>query len=103
MKHCKPCEGGMAALSKSEAVSLHQTIETWELSEKQISKSYLFKNFAKAMEFVNRVAAIAESEGHHPDLLIHDYKKVKITLWTHAVGGLTENDFILAEKIDALG
>ena len=67
---------------------------------KQISKEYKFQDFIGAINFVNKVADIAEMEGHHPDIQIH-YNKVVLELWTHAIGGLSENDFILAAKVDA--
>ena len=74
----------------------------WEVAEgKKIFRRFSFKNFKEAMAFVNKVADIAESEGHHPDIFV-SYNKVKITLFTHAIGGLSENDFILAAKIEKL-
>jgi 4a-hydroxytetrahydrobiopterin dehydratase len=99
-KKCKPCEGGIPALNKAQAEGLTRSLKGWTLGDRDISKDYLFGDFAAALAFVNRVGEIAESEGHHPDILLHQYKHVKITLWTHAVGGLTENDFIVAAKID---
>ena len=74
----------------------------WNLDERGVKlyREYKFKDFVEAMKFVNKVAEIAESEGHHPDIQIH-YNKVLIELWTHAIGGLSENDFILAAKVDA--
>lgn len=81
---------------------LSQTLG-WALAEdkKSIKKEFSFKDFVQAMAFVNKVAEIAESEGHHPDLHIF-YNKVKIELSTHAIGGLSENDFIVAAKVNAL-
>lgn len=76
-------------------------ISGWSLSGKWIIKEFQFKNFVEAMKFVNRVADLAEEEGHHPDIHIH-YNKVRFDIWTHAIDGLSENDFILATKIDAL-
>lgn len=72
------------------------------VEEKAIRKNFVKANFTKALEFVNQIAAIAESEGHHPDLRLHDWKQVEVTLSTHAIGGLSENDFILAAKIEAI-
>ena len=69
---------------------------------KMLAKSFRFKNFVEAMQFVNKVAEIAEQEGHHPNIFMHDYRKVKLTLYTHAIKGLHENDFILAAKIDEI-
>ncbi len=100
-KRCKPCEGGTPPLSKEEAKKLHKEIPKWKLEEKRISRHFEFKNFSEAMNFVNKVADIAEEECHHPDIKIF-YNKVDIDLWTHAVNGLSENDFIVAAKIDEL-
>ncbi len=100
---CMACEGGVTAFSKEEAEILIKQIPGWELSEnvKAINKKYSFKNFKEALVFVNKVGSISESEGHHPDIHLTDYKKVSINLSTHAIGGLSQNDFILAAKIDA--
>ncbi|MSU60722.1 MAG: 4a-hydroxytetrahydrobiopterin dehydratase [Candidatus Staskawiczbacteria bacterium] len=73
----------------------------WALEDKKIKKQFKFEDFVKAMEFVNKIAVLAEEEGHHPDIAIN-YSKVEITLWTHFVKGLSENDFILAAKIDSI-
>ena len=75
---------------------------SWVLEKKSISRGFVFKDFAKAIEFINKVAEIAESEGHHPDMKLHSYKEVQIDLSTHAINGLSGNDFILAAKIDKL-
>ena len=101
-KKCIPCEGGMDPLTKEEAGKYLSQVEGWNMTEggKKISKEFKFQDFIGAVDFVNRVADVAEMEGHHPDIEIH-YNKVKITNWTHAIGGLSENDFILAAKIDA--
>ncbi len=100
---CKACDGGVTAFGKEEAEILIKQIPGWELSEdgKFISKKYSFKNFKEALAFVNMVGGIAESEGHHPDIHLTDYKNVSINLSTHAIKGLSQNDFILAAKIDA--
>lgn len=100
-KKCRPCEGGVPPLGVEETKTLLRGVTGWRLNGVQIEKEFTFKDFVQNMSFVNRVAEIAENEGHHPDLLIH-YNKLKVTLWTHAVSGLTENDFIVAAKIDAL-
>jgi 4a-hydroxytetrahydrobiopterin dehydratase len=73
----------------------------WYLNGKWITKEFAFKNFVAAMQFVNKVAEIAEGEGHHPDIHIH-YNRVRFDIWTHAIDGLSENDFILAAKIDGI-
>ncbi len=100
---CMACEGGVKAFSREEAGILIKQITDWELSEegKFIHKKYSFQNFKEAIAFVNKVGALAESEGHHPDIYLRDYKFVELTLSTHAIGGLSQNDFILAAKIDA--
>jgi 4a-hydroxytetrahydrobiopterin dehydratase len=79
-------------------------LEGWRLTDdqKRIRKEWTVKNFMAAIDFFNRIAAIAEEDGHHPDLHVESYRKVAIELWTHAIGGLSENDFILAAKIDRL-
>ncbi len=102
-KHCKPCEGGMPPATKEEAEILLKRVADWRLSPdgKTIERSFKFKNFAEALDFVNKVGAIAEEEGHHPDIGLH-WGRVEISLTTHAIGGLSENDFILAAKIDRL-
>lgn len=102
-KKCVPCEGGTPPLSP-EAVSeyMKKLSTAWEaIQDKKISRQFAFADFRKAIDFVNKVAALAESEGHHPDIHIF-YNKVTIDLWTHAIGGLSENDFIVAAKIEAI-
>ncbi len=101
-KRCVPCEGGVPPLSVEEAQELIQNVEGWTISPdaRQISRSWTLKNFMAGIEFFNKVAAIAEEEGHHPDLHLEGYRHARIVLWTHAVGGLTENDFIIAAKIN---
>ena len=99
-KHCVPCEEGGEALSPREAEELLKEIKGWEIEEyKKIFKNFRFKDFKEAMVFVDKVAGVAEAEGHHPDIHIF-YNKVTIELWTHAVKGLSRNDFILAGKVD---
>lgn len=102
-QHCKPCEGGVAPLSKADAEATMKHVAGWALAEsgKAISRNFTFKNFKEAMAFVNKVAEIAETEGHHPDIHVW-WNKVKLELSTHAVGGLTTNDFILATAINNL-
>ena len=102
-KKCIPCEGlGMKPFTREEAEKYLPDVPGWELSDDtlKISKEFKFKDFIGAINFVNKVAEVAESEGHHPDIEVH-YNKVRLTNWTHAIGGLSENDFILAAKIDA--
>jgi len=111
-KKCVPCEGGVPPLTHKEIGELMPQVPGWELKEEEnpnlkklgaaakISKEYKFKDFIGAVNFVNKVAEIAEGEGHHPDIAVH-YNKVTLELSTHAILGLSENDFILAAKIDA--
>jgi len=102
-KKCVACEGGAVPLNRIEAEVLLKQISGWNLSEdgKIISRDFKFKNFVEAMDFANKITTIAESEGHHPDLLV-SWGRVVVSLTTHAIRGLSENDFILAAKIDAL-
>lgn len=100
-KKCLPCEGGVEKLKEKEAQGLLKEIPGWELKKDQIFRKLKFKNFLAAMTFINQMADLAEAEGHHPDFTVH-YNQVEITIWTHAIGGLSENDFILAAKINAL-
>ena len=100
-KKCVPCEGDTPAFTPEEIQEYIPKLKSgWEvLDNKKIKKEFIFKDFKQAMAFINRVADIAEAEGHHPDIRIF-YNRVMIDLWTHAVMGLSENDFILAAKID---
>lgn len=102
-KKCKPCEGGIPPLNKKEVEEYMKNIHgDWKVSgNKKISKEYSFVNFKHTIDFVNKVADLAEEEGHHPDLHVY-YGKVVIELSTHAINGLSENDFIMAFKIDKL-
>jgi len=97
-KKCKPCEGGTPPLTEEQANELLKQIPNWEIKDDHVFRQFKFKNFRESISFVNKVAEIAEEEGHHPDIAIH-YNKVAIELWTHAVNGLSENDFIVAAKI----
>jgi len=100
-KRCLPCEGGVPALSEAEARRLHAETPAWTLADQRLRRRFVFADFSAAMGFIVRIALLAESEGHHPDFTVH-YRQVDVELWTHAVGGLSENDFILAAKIDLL-
>jgi len=101
-KKCKPCEGGTPPLTPQEAGRYLSGVPGWQMEEdKKIKKEFRFKDFSGSMDFVNRVAKVAEEEGHHPAIFI-TYNKVRITLTTHALGGLSENDFIMAAKLDQL-
>jgi 4a-hydroxytetrahydrobiopterin dehydratase len=101
-KRCVPCEGGVPKLSREEAEAILKNVEGWALAPdaSRISRSWTVKDFMAAIDFFNKVAALAEEENHHPDLHLEGYRKVTIALSTHAVKGLTENDFILAAKIN---
>jgi len=103
-KKCVPCEGGVPPLTKAEAAALCTKLHAdWSVAEdgKSLRRSLKFRDFYRAMSFVNAVAHIANSEDHHPDLEIgYDYCRIRYT--THAIGGLSENDFICAAKIDLL-
>ena len=101
-KKCEPCEGGVRPYSREEAKSQLQQLEGWTLTPdgKRIRKEWKVKDFMAGIDFFNRCAELAEEEGHHPDLHLEGYRNVSIELWTHAIGGLSENDFILAAKID---
>jgi 4a-hydroxytetrahydrobiopterin dehydratase len=103
-KRCTPCEGGRPALPRAEAERLARSLPGWALASdaKRISRSWTVKNFIAGIDFFNKVAALAEDEGHHPDLHLEGYRNLSIAIWTHAAGGLTENDFILAAKIDQI-
>lgn len=103
-KHCIPCESGEPPVSTEREKELKKQIPAWMVLDDgthKLRRQFSFKDFKEAMGFVNKVAAVAESEGHHPDIYIF-YNKVQIDLYTHAVGGLSENDFIVAAKIDEL-
>jgi 4a-hydroxytetrahydrobiopterin dehydratase len=101
-KNCVPCRGGVPALHGTALHDLSHQLPNWKVvDEHQITRAFKFPDFKSALDFVNRVGAVAEEQGHHPDIFLA-WGKVEITLWTHAVNGLTESDFILAAKIDAL-
>ena len=102
-KKCIPCEGGTPPLTIEEVSKLLPQVPDWNVDSdvKHLSKQYKFKNFAEAMAFANKIAEIAEKENHHPDLTV-SWGKVGVELTTHAIGGLSENDFILAAKIEEL-
>lgn len=103
-KKCLPCEGGVDACSLPEAQGQLAQLSGWYLTHEgqRIRKDWTVKDFLTGLDFFNRVAVIAEEDGHHPDLHLAGYRNLSIELWTHAIGGLSENDFILAAKIDAL-
>jgi 4a-hydroxytetrahydrobiopterin dehydratase len=100
-KHCQPCEGGTPHLAKESVESLLISFRGWEHLDGSIVKRFEFKNYYQTMAFVNAVAWIAHSEDHHPDLEV-SYRYCRVRYSTHAVGGLSENDFICAAKVEAL-
>ena len=104
-KKCVPCEGGTPPINVEEAMKLQNEVPKWQLAKIEgvdaLERKFTFKDFAEAMAFVNKVAELAEKEGHHPNFDIR-WNKVRLTLWTHAIGGLSENDFIVAAKVDRL-
>jgi 4a-hydroxytetrahydrobiopterin dehydratase len=100
-ERCVPCEGGTPPLSEAEARGLLAELgDGWQLANggKALTRELKFKDFAQAMAFLNRLADVAEAEGHHPDFCLHGWNQVSLTLATHAIGGLSRNDFILAAK-----
>src|SRR6185503_7428803 len=101
-KKCVPCERGGAKLTPPRIMELLPQVPTWNVKDDKLRKTFEFADFVTAMQFLNRVAELAEKEGHHPDFCLHDYNRVDFTISTHAVGGLSDNDFILAAKIDHL-
>ena len=100
-KRCVPCEVGGTPMPDGEVRENLAKVSGWKLNVKKIEREFAFKDFVEAMRFVNKVADVAESEGHHPDLHIH-WNRVMVELWTHSIGGLSENDFIVAAKINRI-
>ena len=103
-KKCTACEGGTPAFTKDQITEHLAAVPEWKLSDdgKLIRRKYKFKDFVSAMAFLQKVGVLAEDEGHHPDLHLTGYKNVAVELTTHAIGGLSANDFIVAAKIDKL-
>jgi|SRR6516225_849983 len=101
-KKCVPCRGDVPPLSSTELSTLHQSVPEWSVeNQHHLHRVFRFPDFQQALAFVNRVGEVAETEGHHPDILL-TWGKAEITLWTHKIDGLTESDFIMAAKIDRL-
>ena len=100
-KTCKPCEGGVSPLTPAEVTALLAQLKGWEFKDGVITKTYEFRNYYQTMAFVNAVAWISHREDHHPDMTV-GYSKCKVDYSTHAIGGLSENDFICAAKVDML-
>lgn len=103
-KTCQPCEGGVPPLTGDDLQQHLRELDGWELTDggQQIRRHWVVRDFTAGVKFLQQVAEIAEQEGHHPDLHLTGYRNVLIELTTHAIGGLSENDFIVAAKIDAL-
>jgi len=100
-KHCKPCEGGVPPLSQEEVSTMLKELDGWVLYDHLIGKTYEFKDYYQTMAFVNAVAWLSHREDHHPILTV-EYNKCYVEYFTHAIGGLSENDFICAAKVDEL-
>jgi len=103
-RKCHPCEGGVTPVAVEKAQRLLRELPGWQLRDDgaRIRREWVVKDFPAAVEFVNRIAELAEQEEHHPDLHLTGYRNVAVELSTHAIDGLSENDFILAAKIDEL-
>ena len=100
-KKCTPCEGGVSPLTPQEVAQLLGQLDGWRVRDGVITKTYEFKNYYQTMAFVNAVAWIAHREDHHPDMAV-GYNRCAVDYSTHAIGGLSQNDFICAAKLDAL-
>lgn len=100
-RRCLPCEGGVERLTPAKAAQLLEALPGWELAEDKISRSFRFANHYETMAFANAVAWISHRENHHPEMTI-GYSNCRVGYWTHAIGGLSENDFICAAKVDQL-
>ena len=101
-KNCVPCRGGTPALKGVELDHLMKEVPGWHIvNDHHITRTFTFPDFKQALDFTNKVSAIAEAQGHHPDILLA-WGKAEITLWTHKVNGLTESDFIMAAKVDLI-
>src|ERR1700752_5319811 len=101
-KKCVPCKGGVLPTKGRELQELMKAVPEWKVvNEHHLTREFKFPDFQQALDFVNRVGAVAEEQGHHPDILLA-WGKAEVTLWTHKINGLTESDFIMAAKIDRL-
>jgi 4a-hydroxytetrahydrobiopterin dehydratase len=101
-KQCVPCRGGFAPLKGKDLQEMLKNVPEWSVvDEHHLTREYKFHDFKQALDFVNKVGAVAEEQGHHPDILLA-WGKAGITIWTHKIDGLTESDFIMAAKIDRL-
>lgn len=101
-KECVPCKGGVPPLKGKEVTDLLGQIDGWEaVGEHHVTRTYAFRDFMSALDFVNKIGNIAEQQGHHPDIFL-TWGKVRVEIWTHKIDGLTESDFILAAKCDVV-
>ena len=101
-KHCSPCRGGVSPLTGEQLLPYAEQLPDWKIVEEHhIAKTFLFRDFKQALDFVDRIGAVAETEGHHPDVCL-SWGKVDVQIYTHKIRGLTESDFVLAAKIDQL-
>ncbi len=103
-KHCVPCEGGVPKLTSGQVEEMLKSTYGWSVTAdgQRIGRDWRMKDFVASLEFFRKVGDIAEAEQHHPDLHLTGYRNVRIEIWTHAIGGLSENDFILAAKINEI-
>jgi 4a-hydroxytetrahydrobiopterin dehydratase len=101
-KHCVPCKGGIPPLAGEELERFKHQLPNWQVvGNHHLLRNFSFPDFRTALDFVNKAGAIAEEEGHHPDMLL-SWGRVEVKIWTHKIDGLTESDFILAAKIENL-
>lgn len=100
-RRCQPCEGGVPPITADNAAALLATLDGWKLVENQLEKSFVFRNHYETMAFVNAIAWVSHRENHHPELTV-GYKDCRVRYWTHAIDGLSENDFICAAKLNRL-
>jgi 4a-hydroxytetrahydrobiopterin dehydratase len=99
-KNCVPCKGGVAPLTREQIAPLFELLRGWHVErDHHLVKTYTFPDFAKGLEFVNRVGKMADEQGHHPDVYL-SWGKVRLEVWTHKIDGLTESDFVFAAKAD---
>ena len=99
---CIPCQIGMPPLPPAEIVKRMGQVSDWSLQDGKLVRDFKFKDFKEAINFINKVAELAENEGHHPDISLYNWNRVKLVLFTHKITGLHENDFILAAKVNQI-
>jgi 4a-hydroxytetrahydrobiopterin dehydratase len=101
-RQCVPCRGGIPPMKRQQIDELLQQLDGWStVGDRHLTKEYTFPDFVSALDFTNRIGALAEEQGHHPDIYL-TWGKVRVDIWTHKIDGLTESDFVLAAKIDRL-